>query len=81
MPWYERAFTYIERRHERQELLKELDRAEDRAEAVHQIADTPRGTLQRYEQSRDQAQRGLSPERSLTRELRRDRSDDLDLGR
>src|SRR5712691_1981738 len=65
MPWYERAFTYIERRYERQELVKQLDRAEDRAEVAYEIADAVRGTLKRYEQSREQA---LQPERELSRE-------------
>jgi cobalamin biosynthesis protein CbiD len=69
MRWYERAVTYLERRHERAELVREVDRAELRAEITHEIADTVRSVLHNQEQSIERERTPRNRADELEREI------------
>jgi hypothetical protein len=67
MPWYERAFTYLERRQERAELVNRVDRAALRAEvAWEMIAVVHEATKQHHRVVGQEPQR--EPERTNERE-------------
>jgi soluble cytochrome b562 len=69
MPWYERAFTYMERRHERAELVNRLDRAAVRMEVAWEMIEVMREAAKQHQQALErQPQRDREPER--TREER-----------
>jgi signal recognition particle GTPase len=83
MRWYERVFTYLERREDRAELIKKLDRALIRAEVAHEVADVVHEAVKQYRQAVErESGREREPQREQTRERERpSRSRGDDFGR
>jgi hypothetical protein len=67
MPWYQRAFSYRERREERAELVRHFDRAAIRAEVGHEIADVVQEAVKQHQRAVEREPQH-EPERTKERE-------------
>jgi hypothetical protein len=72
MTWYQRAFTYLDRREERAELVRHFDRAAIRAEVAHEIADVVHEAVKQHQRAVEREPR--QPERTVERERQHSRS-------
>jgi hypothetical protein len=79
MPWYQRAFSYRERREARAELVRHFDRAAIRAEVGHEIADVVQEAVKQHQRAVEREPR--QPERTVERERQHGRTRADDFGR
>jgi hypothetical protein len=72
MRWYERAVTYLERREERAELVKKVDRALLRAEVAHEMVDVVHEAVRQHHLAVErESGRERQPQRERTYERER----------